>query len=72
MFTTLIEGDEVVKAEDMDTGRMYAKVGETWYAVPGTLAGHLRFHPYAEPGEADAIPGLDVRTAPVAGSFKRV
>lgn len=60
MFRLVKEDGEAIKAEHVETGRVFAKMADIWQLAPGTLEQHLRFHPYAEVHETAIVPGLEV------------
>ena len=58
-YVLILAGDTILKAWDEDRERMYCDSRE----VPGTLAEHLRFHPYANVRQATAKEAREVETA---------
>ena len=60
MIRLLRESGVDIKAEDARTGKMHVKREDEWRPVPGTLAQHLRFHPYAVVLEIERVPGLSI------------
>ena len=55
-YTIIEEDGEVVKFHDGHINQMYSVEGEDADEIPGSLASHLKFHPFAEVREEDDPP----------------
>jgi len=61
-YTIIEEDGEVVKFHDGQINQMYSVEAEDANEIPGSLASHLKFHPYAEVREEDDSPVKRVPT----------